>query len=441
MFRASHFDAAALEAIREVIRRELASVQGGDAPRRSRPLVNDDLALATGAVGAGSSTGAASATVTLLRPCSTGYADDTSDTVHNASTAAIASGRIYPVIRERTVGAWFAAHAAAGGASTQTMAWGVAQANWTNGADPYVSIKRCQSRTVSASTGAAFNCYLPRLGADRDPNVVSGAIIPYIIDENSAAACCGDYLDDKIRTLKFFVGPSSDIPTGWAHANGVANSTAAGGSGIAWSSGGGTPEHYMLRAAHTDADIGASTGSDQIQIADHDASAIGSALEDHDASAIANHAADVTGSTGDHAHTIGSATVTMADHAAANTSTNQSTVNDPGHNHGDGNALPVTSTGPGNAWDASQPSQTEQTGITLDGHDHTVGPLSHSSTAHSHSCGSTGNHAHTTPEHTHSGTLSHTGSTASSDALTHPIVSNIPLVKHAYFIERLDNSV
>ena len=118
MWKASHFDAAALEAIREVVRRELRAVQGDHSGAAPAPLRNDDLALARGAIAAGSTDApGCSTSATLLRAATSAYTTDAAATICNPTGSSIGDDVVYPVLRERSAGLWFALMGGGGGLS------------------------------------------------------------------------------------------------------------------------------------------------------------------------------------------------------------------------------------------------------------------------------------------------------------------------------------
>jgi hypothetical protein len=57
--------------------------------------------------------------------------------------------------------------------------------------------------------------YLPRPGGMVDPNVRSGDVIGYEVDDNGLAIAVTGYLDDKIGTVKMWVGQEEDVQGGW----------------------------------------------------------------------------------------------------------------------------------------------------------------------------------------------------------------------------------
>ena len=192
---------------------------------------------------------------------------------------------------------------------------------------------------------------------------------------------------------------------------------------------------------------------------------------------------DHGGATGSASGTTGSSTtgITAQIAGASETATGFADLTDPVHNHTDGGAIPVDEGTEHNVWDASLPSADENSGVTANGHVHDVSGITvaitdpghtHSFGAHTHTISSDGahyhvinvgdlntvaahthtittesvhyhtisqqaSHAHTTPEHTHSGTLPHTG----SGSLPHSPIQTVPEFVNLMFIERLDNSV
>ena len=98
---------------------------------------------------------------------------------------------------------------------TEIVRWGLAQANWTNvaGNESYVECRECDDR-AGTSPGTAVTVFLPRVGS-LDPNVRAGDVIPFLIDLEGDAVCCGDYLDDAIGTVKGWKGSVGAVPGGW----------------------------------------------------------------------------------------------------------------------------------------------------------------------------------------------------------------------------------
>jgi hypothetical protein len=107
-----------------------------------------------------------------------------------------------------------------------------ATANWSKGAGrPYVTCQECDDDTGANAAGAAFNVYLPRTKPG-DPNVIANAVLPFGLTRNGTRVCTGDYLDDKIGTVKAWALSAGSIPSGWGLFNGTGNSSGNGGSGL-----------------------------------------------------------------------------------------------------------------------------------------------------------------------------------------------------------------
>jgi hypothetical protein len=192
---------------------------------------------------------------------------------------------------------------------TAMLQWARPQENWRkNSGDPRVSCKLVAAsprRSSSTVVGDAFWVYLPRTGSDRDPNVIAGSNVPFLVDEDDVAICQGDYLDAKIGSIQLWCKTAAEIPQGWALMNGTLNA-APDGSGIAMVVG--TQQYFALA---TDVDLGGGVGavgtavrkdgktaSETVIVPPHDATVI----DPHDCSVITAHAADVTGSGGLHGH-------------------------------------------------------------------------------------------------------------------------------------------
>ncbi len=117
MTKATHFTPEALAVIREVVRREMATVQGGQPPRgMPYQTPRKDIALASGAIGAGSTTSPGSSTDTTLVTFTSGsteFSAASATQVYNPG-AAISAGSVYPVVRDFKSGAFFAVSASGG---------------------------------------------------------------------------------------------------------------------------------------------------------------------------------------------------------------------------------------------------------------------------------------------------------------------------------------
>lgn len=102
-----------------------------------------------------------------------------------------------------------------GGGGAAVLGWARAVSDWVYDVDndSYVDCKITTSRTDATSDLGNIRVYLPRT-AYRDPNVRSGEIIGYLLDDNDEATCITDYLDDMLTVVKGWMDPDN-IPPGW----------------------------------------------------------------------------------------------------------------------------------------------------------------------------------------------------------------------------------
>ena len=133
--------------------------------------------------------------------------------------------------------------------NTATVAeakWAVCQDKWEVAATPlctHISVKDCVDCEGNTITGAAFDVLLPEV-SNRDPNLFGDGIaansdvIAYIDAEDGTKVCISDYLDDKILTMKNWLGTEAAIPQGWAKMDGTANSLVNGGTALDLTTGG-----------------------------------------------------------------------------------------------------------------------------------------------------------------------------------------------------------
>jgi hypothetical protein len=233
--------------------------------------------------------------------------------------------------------------------SQASLSWARAQENWRkNGSDPRVSCKLVTGspgRTSSTVSGSAFWLYLPRTGG-RDPNVVANQNIHYMLDSDGAAACTGDYLDDKIGTVKMWARTEAAIPPGWALMNGIANAIGLGGTGISFLVGDGGVEAFP-RFTGSDGLVGTSGGASTAIVPAHSAADVIACIGAHAADSTSNaswtvsptfsagegihgHAGSVADAGGSHGHTAG---IDPDDGAHGHTATVSGS--DGTHSHGD----------------------------------------------------------------------------------------------------------
>lgn len=147
-----------------------------------------------------------------------------------------------------------------------TVFFGKATANWVNGGavGSNVACDKCDSS--GTLTGGSVTIYLPATGAQQ-PNVRTGDIVAYTVDEDGDAIAVSDYLDDRIGTIKAWSDPDN-IPGGW-------EVLASGATIFGYAAG--------------DPDFGTIGGTGGAKTHTHDA---------HNASDIADHAASNTGDSG-----------------------------------------------------------------------------------------------------------------------------------------------
>lgn len=118
-----------------------------------------------------------------------------------------------------------------GTGDAKVLQWGKATAKWTNvagtGKKSYVTCTKVDGdgNAIAGEGGGTITVYLPRT-ANRDPNVRTDDLITYAMDLAGDAVCTSDYLDDKIGTVKHWIGLIADIPPGWDLMDGT-----QGGSG------------------------------------------------------------------------------------------------------------------------------------------------------------------------------------------------------------------
>ncbi len=89
--------------------------------------------------------------------------------------------------------------------------------------DHYVECQACDDITGAGydSGSEHFNVLLPSPSAATDPNVESGVVIGYTIDDAGNRVCVTGYLDDARKTLKLWHGDVADIPHGWTLCDGT----------------------------------------------------------------------------------------------------------------------------------------------------------------------------------------------------------------------------
>jgi len=88
--------------------------------------------------------------------------------------------------------------------------------------DHYVECQACDDITGAGYDAGSdhFNVLLPSPSAATDPNVESGVVIGYTIDDAGNRVCVTAYLDDARKTIKLWHGDVADIPHGWALCDG-----------------------------------------------------------------------------------------------------------------------------------------------------------------------------------------------------------------------------
>lgn len=84
-----------------------------------------------------------------------------------------------------------------------------ASSDWVDAGTPYVD-------AVDDFDGRTVRVYMPRTRSG-DPNVKSGAPIEYAFERRRTgrAICVSSYMDDKIGTVKLWIGSPAAIPSGW----------------------------------------------------------------------------------------------------------------------------------------------------------------------------------------------------------------------------------
>ena len=290
--------------------------------------------------------------------------------------------------------------------------WAICQTNWEKAGTPactHVSVKDTDDCVATAGgTGTAFDVILPEVSG-KDPNLVgtgtpaTSDVIAYIDAEDGTKVCVSDYLDDKILSMKNWLGAAGDIPDGWAKMDGTANSVGNGGSGLDITTGG---RYIRGKVGATAVAAGDTTGS---------------TTHNHGGAVVATPA------------TLDSVAVTINN--ATGLSTNDGTtglaVDDhPDHQHAAGATLDNIRVGmeAQSAWNASNRSGVQLTtaggALTLD---HTVVEGS--------------GHQHTIPNHNHT-SLTHTHVDNGGSGHTHSVNadSHVPISHSVHWIERIDNS-
>lgn len=107
------------------------------------------------------------------------------------------------------------------GSVTGASSYAVAQGTWTRvaGHGSYVSCRAASDPSGTLTSDAtAFNVYLPRSSADKDPCVYSGDILQYVEVGGVKYAVGESYLSAKIGTLGELY--HNDVPNGWAFCDG-----------------------------------------------------------------------------------------------------------------------------------------------------------------------------------------------------------------------------
>lgn len=474
--------------------------------------------------------------------------DPVSVQVQHLGEAAVA-GNAYVRVAQELLSGLYIADPGSSGTSPERATWFRTQEAWRkNSGDARVNARRITGtpgRTSTSTDETDVWIYLPRT-RPADPNVVASTNILCGQDSDNAWTCLSDYLDDKIGTVKMWVGAKAAIPSGWRLMDGVENAIGNGGTGFSFTA----SANRFPRATTEQEDVGLAGGESQVTVEAHEAVDVVACIADHAAKntdsggAISgstgsagshahagssvgadgghDHAGQTgdsgahshggeTGSAGDHGHTVNADidgahthTVTISgagahDHdltAAASSGTTgsgQANLNDPGHTH------TIPATGIFNLADGDYTTQefalhytnSAATGITDQGHTHSIGSHTHTVTAgddgghshsatvsgtgahfhhitvsdasahvhtitaeedHHHSIGSVTDHTHqlsiaTDGAHTHGVTVSaHVhGITlythAATDAyLSHEPIDIIPPYLYVMFIERVDNS-
>lgn len=107
-------------------------------------------------------------------------------------------------------------------AGLATIMFGEATTNWHKAAGDgsYVNVNPVEKLDGSGKDAThEVKVWLPRLGRDEDPNIVSGTIIPYMPSYLDTATpegiCVGEYLDGKIEVTMRLIKHDEAIPVGW----------------------------------------------------------------------------------------------------------------------------------------------------------------------------------------------------------------------------------
>ena len=292
--------------------------------------------------------------------------------------------------------------------------WAICQTNWEKAGTPactHVSVKDTDDCVATAGgTGTAFDVILPEVSG-KDPNLVgtgtpaTSDVIAYIDAEDGTKVCVSDYLDDKILSMKNWLGAAGDIPDGWAKMDGTANSVGNGGSGLDITTGG---RYIRGKIGATAVAAGDTTGS-----------------------TTHNHGG-VVGST---AVSLDSVAVTIDNKTSLSTNdstTGLSVATHPLHAHNESVNINVDRNLDGSTasvWDANARSARE-----VNDRDGIVTTLTHTvveGSGHQHTIP---NHNHTSPTHTHAdnGDVGHSHSVN--------LDSHVPISHSVHWIERIDNS-
>lgn len=294
-----------------------------------------------------------------------------------------------------------------GGAS-----YAVANATWVrqSGHGSTVTALPASDPTGTPSGAGAITIYLPRWNAAKDPNVYSGDILQYVT-VNGVNYAVGDYLDDRIGTIKY--QHHATIPHGWEAYSDCYGKFIQGASAAA--AGGGTSSHTHTGTVTVD-EASADIQGTSLTVS----SLVGSTGTTSLATLGSSGTTGTTSlSTGSASGTSGSSTtgITVGDHADHKHSQDapcQALADAMGpfcHNS------PTTNYTSG-ALDASTGSPMTLThSVTDPGHTHTFGSHTHSISPdpHDHSIGS---HTHAVDPNPHSHDMGH-GHTISSNPHTH----------------------
>lgn len=110
-----------------------------------------------------------------------------------------------------------------------SILWAKATAKWTNAAGnaSTVACNMCTNKTGTLVAGPVpITVYLPRPdGGPKkaiDPNVQTGDVIGYVLDDDGDAVCITDVSDDAIGTVKWWNDVAGNIPRGWRELSGAA---------------------------------------------------------------------------------------------------------------------------------------------------------------------------------------------------------------------------